>query len=379
MKRPVRVLHVLGRMLLGGAELRLIELIERLPRGEFRIDVCALSGLPGALDDRVAACWGRVIPVRLGIGFPARFLSLLRSERYDVVHSHVLHASGPILALAALSGVPVRVAHFHAMRDGKRSSIPRRVQRVVTKQLLDRCATDIIACGEGSMDAVWHPQWRQDPRCRVIYDAVDPDRFYTPSDPRVVRARVGIPPTAPLFIHVGYDTPEKNYPRLLQIFAAIHREDPSAWLLLVGEGTDRPDGHIARGVAALGLDHRVVALGARSDVPALMKAADALLLPSLREGLPGVVLEACVVGLPVLATDLPGVLEVATRLPGVRALPASARYEDWAAVALHLPAKARQQRLREGAAEAFAPSVFHVERAAEAHQALWLGTLHRRQ
>jgi glycosyltransferase involved in cell wall biosynthesis len=366
------VLHVFGRMQPGGAEVRLTELIGRLSN-EFSVDVCALSGKPGALDDVVRAQGGSVFLLPLTASFPVRFLSLLRRGHYRAVHSHVLHASGPILALAAAAGVPVRIAHFHAMHDGKRTTLPRRLQRRVTCALIDWYATDIISCGEGSMDAVWRAGWRADRRCRVVYDALDPARFELPPDGAAVRAELGVPAAAPMFLHVGNVAAEKNHARLLRIFAAIRHRHAGARLVLAGAGTNEPRGPIAQLIRDLALTGSVRPLGLRSDVPRLLHAADALLLPSVREGLPGVVLEACAVGLPVLATDLPGVREIAERLSLVRYLPLDASDDEWAAVALGLPAAARELALRSRAAAAFRPSVFHVDVAADVHRWLWRG------
>ena len=190
---PPKVLHILDRMQPGGAEVRLLELMGRLCPHEFRVDICALSGLSGSLDPRVRALGGRVVPLRLDFSAPWRFLRLLRQERYNVVHSHVLFASGAILALAARAGVPVRVAHFQATEDGYRPTWRRHVLRRAMRLLIDRYATHIISCGEGSMDAVWRPDWRSDPRCRVVYDAVDPAPFLEPVDRERARAALGIP------------------------------------------------------------------------------------------------------------------------------------------------------------------------------------------
>jgi len=321
----------------------------------------------------VAARGGSVIPLPLNGRFVVRFLRLLRAGQYRVVHSHVLYSSGPILALAAAAGVPVRIAHFHSMRDAHGLNVRRHIQERLTRELLNLCATDIIACGEGSMNDVWRPRWRRDRRCRVVFDAIDPDPFLQPVDRTAVRTAIGVPPGAVMFLHVGNDATEKNHARLLRIFAAIRERDISARLVLAGAGTDAPDGKIGRAIRALGLEDRVIALGVRDDVPGLLKSADALLLPSFREGLPGVVLEACAAGVPALATDLPGVREVAARFPGVRYLALTESDGQWARVALMLPAEAERLSLRDGAADRFRASVFHLDRAVDAHRALWRG------
>jgi glycosyltransferase involved in cell wall biosynthesis len=162
------------------------------------------------------------------------------------------------------------------------------------------------------------------------------------------------------------------------MFAAIHQHTPSAVLVLVGAETDLPDGPIARQIRASDLDSSVVVLGVRDDIPRLLAAADVLLLPSLYEGLPGVVLEACLVGIPALATDLPGVREIATRLKGVYYLPLAETDSEWARLALALPKEAERLCLRRDAMERFGPSVFHIDRAVEAHRELWRGTARER-
>jgi glycosyltransferase involved in cell wall biosynthesis len=357
----------------GGAEMRLLDLMSRLSPPEFFVDVCALSGLAGSLDAAVHACGGRVIPLRLDAHFPVRFLRLLREGRYDVVHSHVRYTSGAILALAALADRPVRIAHIHNTDDGRRRTLRRQFQQLVLRHLIDRYATHIIGCGESAMNAAWQAGWRSDPRCQVIYDAIDLDRFQVPHEREGVRAELDVPIDEPLFIHIGNERvgEQKNHRRLLAIFAAIQRRLRSSWLALVGNGNDHPDGDTAQAMHQLCIPGRVLRLGVRHDVPRLLKAADMLLLPSRWEGLPGAVLEASAAGIPVLASDLPGVREIAQRLPAVRYLPLTASDDVWAMAALDSLNEASKLRLPESAAATFRASVFHLDRAAEAHRALW--------
>jgi glycosyltransferase involved in cell wall biosynthesis len=276
-----------------------------------------------------------------------------------------------MLALAARADVPMRIAHFHSIGYGEYKTLVRRAQREALRWLIDRYATDIVASGEGIMNAIWRQDWQRESRCRVVYDGVDPGRFERADDAIGVRAELGIPASARLYAHVANVLPVKNHSRLLDIFAELRRRTYSSWLLLAGAGTDDPLGPVVRGIHARGIQDRVVALGVRHDVPRLLHAADALLLPSLSEGLPGVVLEACAVGVPVLATDVPGVREIASRLRLVRYLPLRMTDAEWADAAAALPDEATRQQLRKTAPDLFRASLFHVDRAVAAHRALW--------
>jgi glycosyltransferase involved in cell wall biosynthesis len=367
----VRVLHVLGRMQPGGVEMRLLELMQHVCPHEFHVDICAVSGLTGSLDAQVRARGGAVVPLPLNVSFVERFGRLLRQGRYHVVHSHVLYASGAIVALAARAGISMRIAHFRNVYDNHRSTIPRRAPRRVMLHLIDRYATDIIASSEWAMSTIWGGKWHDDARCRIIYDGIDLARFQEVTDSDTVRMELGIPTGAHLFAHVANALPVKNHARVLDVFAEIRRRAASSWLVLAGTGTDDPVGPIARGIQARGLQSRVVALGVRDDIPRLLNAVDTLLLPSLHEALPGVVLEACAAGVPVLATDLPSVREIASRLRLVRVLPLSASDTEWADVAAALRAEATREKLKETASDSFRSSVFSINRAVEAHRELW--------
>ncbi len=111
----------------------------------------------------------------------------------------------------------------------------------------------------------------------------------------------------PLLVHVGGFTYEKNHIRLIAIFQELLRIYPTARLQLVGDGPcevkwKRSYRKKTRSVYPV--------LGARKDVMELIAGADVLLLPSIIEGLPGVILEAFYCRIPVVAYDVGGVGEV---------------------------------------------------------------------
>ena len=115
-------------------------------------------------------------------------------------------------------------------------------------------------------------------------------------------------PFETLLLFVGRLVEHKNLPRLLDAFARVAAERPHVRLLLVGGGPLHDT--LAARIRELKLDDRALLLGERPDVAALMKAADLLVAPSLREGMSNVILEAMALGLPVLATRVGGTPEV---------------------------------------------------------------------
>ncbi len=112
----------------------------------------------------------------------------------------------------------------------------------------------------------------------------------------------------PLFISVAGFVPEKNHRFLIRVFAEFVRRHGSGQLWLVGDGPLRSG--IEREVGELSLGDRVTFFGAVSEPMPLLKASDALLLPSRIEGLPGVILEALACGVPVIASNAGGIQDV---------------------------------------------------------------------
>jgi glycosyltransferase involved in cell wall biosynthesis len=310
---------------------------------------------------------------RLGPTFPRRFRRLLREGRYDCVHAHVHWLSGLILRLGAQVGTPLRMVHFRNTESRRPLGLRHRLQYALMRRWIDRYATHILGNGEGSLAQGWSPQWRSDPRCAVIHNGLDTTRFRQPADRAGVRREFGWPEGCPLLLHVGRMDQQKNHPRLVEIAGSLLRQDPALRLLLVGRESSPLKERLWERLRHWGVQDRAVMTGVRGDVPRLMKAADLLLFPSLWEGLPGAVLEACAAGLPVLASDLPGIREIAARLENVQCLSLEESDHRWVAAARGLLALPSTEATRQESLRRVDDSVYSISRCIETHCRVWSG------
>lgn len=332
-----KVLHVFGRMVRGGAEMRTVEVFARMRSEGFDFIFCALSGAHGTLDDDIRSLGGKVVYLKPGLDFPFAFTAMLRNHQIDIVHSHVHLFSGVIMVLAAFANVPVRISHFRNTDDGRTGTLLRSLRNIILLQCIRVFATKILAVAEGVMESVLGSSWRLNSKCQVVYNGLDTERFRSPVDRLTVRSSLGIDPDATMYIHVGRMAVQKNHRQLLYIFKEILRHDPSAFLVLVGRADHAICQELQEISVKSGLSDHIKFLGERDDVPSLLAASDLMLFPSLWEGLPGAVLEACAAGIPVLASDLPGVREIAshfTRSVTIKSLKFSAR--EWAQTARNI-------------------------------------------
>jgi glycosyltransferase involved in cell wall biosynthesis len=111
-----------------------------------------------------------------------------------------------------------------------------------------------------------------------------------------------------VLLHIGSFTKEKNHEGLLRIFERIKAKIPSAILVMVGDGPLRSG--LSQQIAKLKIAGAVFLPGSRTDVSDWIGGAAVFLLPSLIEGLPGVILEAMAWHVPVVAYKVGAISEI---------------------------------------------------------------------
>lgn len=140
-------------------------------------------------------------------------------------------------------------------------------------------------------------------KLRFVPNGVDIGRF-SMGQPRVLRDDNEGLEKHFVWLAVGRLAEQKDYPTLLYAFAKVHTRYPNALLLIAGEGDMREP--LERLIAQLVPNGAIRLLGLRTDIPDLMRSADAFVLSSAWEGTPMVLLEAAASGLPIVATSVDG-------------------------------------------------------------------------
>jgi glycosyltransferase involved in cell wall biosynthesis len=346
MKRKIRVLHVLGRMNRGGVETWLMHVLRATDRSRYQLDFFVHTTEPSVFDEEILSLGSRIFrggPPASLLSYARRFRGVLSSQGpYDAVHSHVHHSSGMILLLAAASGVPVRIAHSHNDTRPVSSGLGLRRSAYVfgMNRLIDWCATRRVACSDMAGEDLFRPGWKESHGASVLYYSINLDPFRRPANRSAIRSELGIDPGAFVIGHVGRFDVQKNHGFLLDVTRALVDVRPDTLLLLVGDGPLRAE--IQAGVSARGLGRHVVLAGIRGDVPAILTGAiDAMVFPSLHEGLPVVGLEAQAAGVPLIMSDSISTEVIASpRL--VRSMSLSQTPANWAEAILEHHARVRR-------------------------------------
>jgi glycosyltransferase involved in cell wall biosynthesis len=142
-----------------------------------------------------------------------------------------------------------------------------------------------------------------------VYNALNFERFKGRTlDRAAKRQSLGIPADALVVGSVGRLVPQKGYSHLIEAAVRVIAQEPRAYFLLIGTG--RLADELARQAQAAGLGERFQFTGSRSDVEELYGIMDLFVSSSLWEGLPTVVLESMAAGVPVVATQVAGNMEL---------------------------------------------------------------------
>ncbi len=356
---PVKVVHIITRMVRGGAQRIVLTLLAGLRRAGFDVLLAAgeQTGPEGSLWDevealgipvvRVPALVREIAPLR-DLRALARLREVLRANRPDIVHAHTSKA-GFIGCLAARKErVPavVLAPHGHILAEGAR--IPGVPHRGITRWLLAKAArrnaryADLVVTPNDHErnDGIGHGVWSAQSSI-VVPNGIDMELF-RPRDRDRARAALGAAREGFLVGAVARLTSEKGIDSAIKVLAHVREVS----LVVVGDGPERRQ--LALLAASLGVADRVTFAGLRTRVEELMPAFDACLVPSRTEAHGMVAAEALACAVPVIASDVGGLRSIV--LPGRTGLMVAAGDVEGYAAAVRLLARDRTLCARLGQA-----------------------------
>jgi glycosyltransferase involved in cell wall biosynthesis len=289
----------------GGAETQLLHIARSLKKHGWKVQVISLTPPKVYLDEfELAGIPVASLNIRRKLLDPLtvfRLARLIRSWNTDIVHCHMVHANLFGRLVRPLCSVPVLICTAHSIDEGGHF---REILYRLTDPFCD-LTTQVSQAGlERYVNARAVPQHK----IRCIPNCVDTGWFKPNSEIyKHYREEFGLEGCF-VWLTVGRFSAAKDYPNMLEAFAAVAQERPEAKLMIAGYGTDREA--IEKLANKLGLNERVQFLGIIHNVPKIMNIADGYVLSSAWEGMPLVLLEASAMGLPIVATDVGGNREV---------------------------------------------------------------------
>lgn len=286
-----KVIHILGRLDRGGAEVWLKQLNEEAQFSQYTFIFLTLKKGQGYFDNEVIDKGAKVfnLPLSNSITFYIKLYKFFRNEQPDVVHSHVLNFSGIILFIAYLAGVRKRISHSHSDKSeiDSNSNFIRKVYLNFSVYLLSKFSTKKIACSEKAGKSLFKKDYI------LLDNGIDFKKFpnFSLIEKNNLKEKFNIDESKIVIGHVGRFSVPKNHYFIVDIAKEIKKQNLNFVILLVGEG--ELFSKVKGLIYDFGLDNQIKMLGARDDIPNLMvNLFDIMIFPSLYEGMPLTLIES---------------------------------------------------------------------------------------
>ncbi|MBS6627673.1 MAG: glycosyltransferase family 1 protein [Clostridiales bacterium] len=299
----IRILHIVSSLGTGSGVMSVLMSYHRcIDRSQIQFDYLSFRPTEQTYEEEIKTLGGRVYHFcrpSFSRSFREKADAFFKEhgQEYPIVHCHPIYASALFGPSARRGGVAHVVQHSHTT---KLSENPLSALRNFAVLLLfGRRATDLAACSEAAKRIFF---WADPKKVYLMRNAIDAKKFrFSPQARTRIRAMLSIADDAPVLIHIGRFSKEKNHPFLLQLFQEVHSKKPDARLILVGDGEEM--GHVRALTEKAGLTGAVIFAGRQACVADYLSAADCFVLPSLFEGLGIVLVEAQANGLPCYASE----------------------------------------------------------------------------
>ncbi|MBI4420548.1 MAG: glycosyltransferase [Gemmatimonadetes bacterium] len=303
---------------------------------------------------------------RLDFRCARKLAEVYRRHHIALAHSHEFSAAVYGAWAAWLAGIP-HVITMHGSRY-----YAGRLRRRLALRTAMATSGSVVAVSRTLARHIARDLWIRPSHVRVLMNGAQ----LSPVSESTLRNELGLGATDRLLLSVGNLYPVKGHRHLLEALARLSRDHSTIHVAIAGRGELK--GSLRQAAQDLGIASRVHFLGLRSDIPNLLAAADAFVLPSLSEGLPLALLEAMLAGCPVVASNVGEIRAVLAGGEAGRLVPPGDPAALAAAISALLANPAQARALGAAAAQRAARR-YSVERMSGRYEEIYLRLLKSRR
>jgi glycosyltransferase involved in cell wall biosynthesis len=297
MERPINLLQIIGGSIVGGMENYVLRLLQRLPGDAFHVTCLCIAESRFTAQLRDIGCSVHTTPMtdepewqslQLGV-------SLIRAEAIDVIHAHLPNAH-------LLAGILGRITERPAL-----ATIHGRYLHIRDFEVHKLMQTHICVVAKS---AYFHALNLGVPasKLRFIANGVDTEIFHPMAKTDYLHSIINVSPATPLIGFIGRLSHEKGPEVFVQVASMVLKRFEKYHFVLVGDGPMRQK--LKDDIDNMGLNDYVHMAGLQSDMPQVYSSLDLVVSTSYSEAMPLAIIEAMASGLPVIATNVGGVIDI---------------------------------------------------------------------
>lgn len=326
--KKIRILHVVGKMDMGGTESLIMNVLRTYNRNLFEMEILVHSYDRAFFDEEIKSLGIKITRIKKfdGRNFHSYVHSLNEffcQNNFDIVHGHLSSSASIYLYIAKKNGMKT-VAHSHSVYEKSMYSALHKIFTYTTRYVSDYfCAPTFLAGKDRYGNKIVKGN-----RFFLVKNGFFTDNYLFREEVRNrIRIELNLNDKTSVFIHVGRFTKAKNHHKLLEVFSSYLNINRDAKLILVGSG--ELEKQIVSEIKDFSIENDVILLGIRKDISDILMAADIFIFPSINEGLGIALIEAQATGLKCIVSEkIPKEAIIDDSI--VQVIPLSKDSSDWA-------------------------------------------------
>ncbi|MCP4252516.1 MAG: glycosyltransferase family 4 protein [Candidatus Scalindua sp.] len=309
------LLYVIDNLEFGGGERVFSQLINRLSAERYKIMVACLP--TGVFVEKIEGSGAMIKPVdmrnRSNFKIILQLIGLMKEQKIDIVHSQGARADFFARIAARLAKVPIVFSTVPMTVEGFDVNPIKKLIYILLNRFSERFVDRFMVVSDALKKMMIEKHRIEPHRVVKIYNGIEVDDFCL-ADDEIVRRRKefreesGLKEDTPVIGAIGRLVWQKGFEHFIEAIPEVLKEFKEARFLIVGEGI--LENTLKMASKKLEINNKIRFIGFRNDIKDILATIDILVMPSLLEGLPMILLEAMAMGKPIVATDIDGINEV---------------------------------------------------------------------
>jgi glycosyltransferase involved in cell wall biosynthesis len=308
-----KILYVIDNLEFGGGERGFLQIIEALDKNKFFISVAAHPG--GIFEKKIVELDIPFYPInfanRYSISSILKLRNVIDKKKFDIIHSQGARADFFSRISARIPDKPCLISTVQMPVDGFNVGMLRRgIYRLIEK-FSEKSVDCFIVVSDGLIDILKNHHNISENKIYKVFNGIE-TRLYNSEQKsdcskNIIRRSFGISNTEFVIGAIGRFCWQKGFEYLIRSLPDVLLKYPDVKVLLVGDGPLRKT--IKDLTKFLSIEKNVIFTGFRNDIKDILSSMDIIVVPSLVEGFPMIILEAMAMEKPIVATRIDGITE----------------------------------------------------------------------
>lgn len=308
MKTNKNIVFFINNLNSGGIENYLLRFLKEKNNNFSKIYIYCKSGKDGQLENEYLKLKNIfIVKNKLNYINLMNYINLIlffKKNKINIICDFTGNFAGLTLLTAYISDIDKRVAFYRGSTDRFKKNILRNLYNTFVNFCVKKYSTNILSNSEAALNYFFHKKWQNNLKFKIIHNGINPDLFLL--EKNNLRKELQIPEDAFVIGHTGRYNEAKNHKTIIATAEILIKKHHDIYFILCGNGVKE---NLQEILKEKRIDNKVLIFENRNDIPCFLNTMDCYFFPSTTEGQPNSLIEAMIMGLPFIASDIPAIRE----------------------------------------------------------------------